>query len=214
MLFGCLACFQGLVWTTCLSTAILLYKDVWPSEAALYSFPRTSLNIAAFFCPAASTSLVDSAQIQAQLALISPSFVVGVAFACCGGLLRVVSSRTLGYMYNSSLELRPAHRLVTSGPYAYVRHPGYTGALLGIVGISLVNFAPGSWIRECGLLEESITAASSRWILWTWVFLNIGRFVALSFSAATEDGVLGRKFGLEWKSWSWKVPKWFIPGLF
>lgn len=30
------------------------------------------------------------------------------------------------------------HQVVSSGPYAYVRHPGYLGAALGMIGIPLL----------------------------------------------------------------------------
>jgi protein-S-isoprenylcysteine O-methyltransferase Ste14 len=35
------------------------------------------------------------------------------------------------------------HQVVASGPYAYVRHPGYVGVILGFIGLAL---AVGSWV--------------------------------------------------------------------
>ena len=201
-----------MIWTTCFSTAILLCKDTWPADHQLYNVPGTGINISSLLCPAFHRlGLVET---EAQFVRITPSFIVGIALACGGGLLRVISSRSLGYMYNSSLTIRPAHRLITTGPYAYVRHPGYAGSLLGVIGVSITTFSSESWLYSCGLLEDFNTDKSTGWILWTWVALNVGRIVALSFSAAKEDNVLSSGFGLEWKHWAWKVPKWFIPGLF
>ena len=33
--------------------------------------------------------------------------------------------------------IQEGHRLVTSGPYRYVRHPGYAGSLLAALGIGV-----------------------------------------------------------------------------
>ncbi|HXH56430.1 isoprenylcysteine carboxylmethyltransferase family protein [Iamia sp.] len=36
-----------------------------------------------------------------------------------------------------SVAISPSHRVVAAGPYRYVRHPGYAGALLSLVGLAL-----------------------------------------------------------------------------
>jgi protein-S-isoprenylcysteine O-methyltransferase Ste14 len=39
-----------------------------------------------------------------------------------------------------------ACRLVQSGPYRYIRHPGYTGALISFTGaLALLGLTPLSW---------------------------------------------------------------------
>jgi protein-S-isoprenylcysteine O-methyltransferase Ste14 len=40
------------------------------------------------------------------------------------------------------IELAPNQKVITTGPYAHVRHPMYTGALIMLFG---VPFALGSW---------------------------------------------------------------------
>jgi protein-S-isoprenylcysteine O-methyltransferase Ste14 len=37
------------------------------------------------------------------------------------------------------MSLREGHELVTSGPYAFVRHPIYTGLMLAVVGSALTE---------------------------------------------------------------------------
>jgi protein-S-isoprenylcysteine O-methyltransferase Ste14 len=48
----------------------------------------------------------------------------------------------LGVYWSARVTLKEGHRLIRSGPYAFVRHPIYTGMLLGCVGAALVA---GEW---------------------------------------------------------------------
>jgi protein-S-isoprenylcysteine O-methyltransferase Ste14 len=50
----------------------------------------------------------------------------------------------LGQLWSAQLEIRAAHRLITTGPYARVRHPMYTAILGWLVGLGLViaNWIP------------------------------------------------------------------------
>ena len=43
--------------------------------------------------------------------------------------------------------LRPAHKLVQGGPYAFIRHPMYSGTLLTAVGAAVLLCTPGSFFR-------------------------------------------------------------------
>ncbi len=57
--------------------------------------------------------------------------------------LRVFSILWLGPMFTRFVQILPAHRLVTSGPYRFVRHPSYTGLLLFFTGLGI---ALGDWL--------------------------------------------------------------------
>lgn len=60
-----------------------------------------------------------------------------------GGLLfSVWGRRHLGRNWSRAVTVKQDHELITSGPYALVRHPIYTGLLLGILGSSV---ALGQW---------------------------------------------------------------------
>lgn len=43
------------------------------------------------------------------------------------------------------MSIRNDHKLVTNGPYAWVRHPGYTGVLLTLVG-QAIWFGTKVWL--------------------------------------------------------------------
>ena len=55
--------------------------------------------------------------------------------------LRVWAAVTLGRFYTTTLKITEGHEVVSTGPYARVRHPGYLGYLLmwGAFGVLLGN---------------------------------------------------------------------------
>jgi protein-S-isoprenylcysteine O-methyltransferase len=90
------------------------------------------------------------------IAAIVPAALRGVAFASVGqaawagvglcllGLaIRAWGMRTLGTSYTRTLRTASGQRLVTGGPYRWVRHPGYLGSILVWVGAAL---AFHSWL--------------------------------------------------------------------
>lgn len=68
---------------------------------------------------------------------------------------------------SAAIEVQSEQQVVSSGPYAYVRHPMYLGALVMLAGIPL---ALGSWIGLCavGVLKLVIV----------WRLLEEERFLA------------------------------------
>lgn len=63
--------------------------------------------------------------------------VAGVVMIIVGIGLRGWSIATLGRFFQYQIQVQPGHRVVTSGPYRYVRHPSYTGIALVLAGIAL-----------------------------------------------------------------------------
>ena len=70
------------------------------------------------------------------------SFWTGAAITAGGLLFAVWARRHLGKNWSQAVTLKEGHELITSGPYALVRHPIYTGLLLGFVGCAV---ARGEW---------------------------------------------------------------------
>jgi protein-S-isoprenylcysteine O-methyltransferase Ste14 len=56
----------------------------------------------------------------------------GVAFA-------LWARETLGALWSGRITLKPDHRIIRAGPYGITRHPIYTGALAGLLGVVLVR---------------------------------------------------------------------------
>lgn len=72
-----------------------------------------------------------------------------------GILLRWWAVLVLGRFFTVDVAIHEGHQVVTRGPYALVRHPSYTGALLVFVAIGLTY---GSW-PALGALVVPIVAA-------------------------------------------------------
>jgi protein-S-isoprenylcysteine O-methyltransferase Ste14 len=65
--------------------------------------------------------------------------VAGLTLIVCGIGLRAWSIATLGPFFQYRIEVQPEHRVVTAGPYRYVRHPSYSGVALVLLGIALAT---------------------------------------------------------------------------
>ena len=63
---------------------------------------------------------------------------LGLAVNAGGAALAWAATRHLGKQWALQARVLDGHELVTSGPYAYVRHPIYTAMLLMMVGTALV----------------------------------------------------------------------------
>lgn len=64
---------------------------------------------------------------------------VGVALQASGLALRTWSMRTLGTSYTRTLRTEDQQHVVDTGPYRFVRHPGYAGSLLTWTGFGLTS---------------------------------------------------------------------------
>lgn len=95
----------------------------------------------------------------------------GAALTAGGMLFSVWARRYLGKNWSQAVTLKEGHELITSGPYALVRHPIYTGLLLAFVGCAV---ARGEWR---GLLAVALVFGA----LWrklrleeTWMRVQFG----------------------------------------
>jgi len=66
----------------------------------------------------------------------------GFALALSGMGIALWARIHLGQYWSDKVVLKLGHQLITSGPYARMRHPIYSGVLLGVAGTALVV---GEW---------------------------------------------------------------------
>lgn len=108
--------------------------------------------------------------------------VAGAILALTGGLLAAWSKHTLGGLFSVHLGVQRDHRLITTGPYAIVRHPMYLGIIDFIFGSALV------W-NDAGLLVLA------------------GAFVVFFlFQIRYEEDVFARFFGAEYDRYRDRIP--------
>ena len=67
----------------------------------------------------------------------------GVVLLATGQALGVWAIQALGRWFTPRIGVQHGHRLVTKGPYRFVRHPFYTGLLMTMAGFPA---AFGSWV--------------------------------------------------------------------
>jgi protein-S-isoprenylcysteine O-methyltransferase Ste14 len=66
----------------------------------------------------------------------------GIALTSVGVVIAIWARYCIGQYWSARVTLKEGHRLIRSGPYAFVRHPIYTGMLLAAMGTALVI---GEW---------------------------------------------------------------------
>lgn len=85
-------------------------------------------------------------------------FAMGLTTAVLGQALRLASARRLGESFTFKVHTHPEQLVVQTGPYRFVRHPSYTGALICALGFCtaygnwlapvMVSFLAGGYIRR------------------------------------------------------------------
>jgi len=106
----------------------------------------------------------------------------GVALVAAGLVFSTWARVHLGSNWSGIVTVKRNHELVTSGPYAFVRHPIYSGLLLAFVGSAL---ASGEWR---GVLAVVVVAAAF------WRKLRL------------EERWMGEQFGGDYERYRARVP--------
>ncbi|MGB7537016.1 MAG: isoprenylcysteine carboxylmethyltransferase family protein [Anaerolineales bacterium] len=87
------------------------------------------------------------------------------------------SGLALGKQYSPEVTIQKDHRLITSGPFRWIRHPRYLGVILLTFGLSLT--------------------------FRSWIGLGAAPFLIaiLLLRIHDEEELLGREFGAEWDAY-------------
>ncbi|HVW04055.1 MAG TPA: isoprenylcysteine carboxylmethyltransferase family protein [Vicinamibacterales bacterium] len=113
---------------------------------------------------------------------------VGVAIAAFGIAFAIWARHHLGANWSARVSIRADHELIRTGPYRAIRHPIYTGMLLGAFGTAIV-------IGEVrGLVALAVMAT------------------AFYFKASKEERWLAREFGPRFDEHR-KHTGMFLPGI-
>jgi len=75
-------------------------------------------------------------------------FWIGWGVTLAGMALTVWARAWLGRNWSGTVTLKEDHELICSGPYAYMRHPIYSGVLLALIGTAI---AIGEWQALVGV---------------------------------------------------------------
>ena len=143
-----------------------------------------------------------------QKELLNSRLVSGTLLTTLASVLRLSSFKSLGHHFTYQLAILPSHKLVTTGPYAYIRHPSYTALPFIILGCALSFTSRGTVLREW--IGERNTDGVVLSVLIALLYVG-WRFVE---RASAEDEVLKEEFGKEWEEWARVVKYRFIPGLY
>ncbi len=114
---------------------------------------------------------------------------LGAALVLVGVALRQWAARTLGRSFTRSVLIREGHRVITAGPYRFVRHPGYAGVLVSQVGLALTL---GNWLSV--------------------VLMVTGFFLAHVPRITAEEAVLESSLGQPYRDYE-RTRKRLIPGV-
>jgi protein-S-isoprenylcysteine O-methyltransferase len=85
--------------------------------------------------------------------------VAGAALIVCGLWIRHLAMRTLAGFFTYQVEIQDDHRLVETGLYRRVRHPGYLGQLLVLAGVGV---ALASWLSIAAMIVFAFVAFRRR----------------------------------------------------
>ena len=133
---------------------------------------------------------------------------------CCNTstIIRLQCYKALGKSFTFEVSLKKDHRLVTSGPYAFVRHPAYSTGALGFFGALACHTTPGAWLLECsGVLQPPW---DGRLIALGWLAGAASFILTMVPRLSREDEILKGYFETEWDAWAAKVPYSLIPGVY
>src|SRR5579884_3514715 len=104
----------------------------------------------------------------------APVRIAGLVITVAGLALALWARVHLAENWSSRVRIRVGHELIRTGPYAHLRHPIYSGVLLGVIGTAV---EVGRWRA----LVSVVLILISYWI-----------------KGRREDAVLAREFGEAW----------------
>ncbi|CAF3114908.1 unnamed protein product [Rotaria sp. Silwood2] len=163
---------------------------------ALYLFLQT-------FSPASISTLFPQISTSNNLLPFTSIAILGYIFMIIGGFGRIWCYRILGTFFTFEITIRDTHKLIKTGPYAYIRHPSYMFVCILAFGMFFVHQ------RLANLFPNS-----------TWLNIQFGpvgfflfclvMIVTIKRRVTREEEELAKNFGREWIEYASKTKR-FIP---
>lgn len=117
------------------------------------------------------------------------TIVAGEVLAVAGMALRIWAILTLDKFFTFVVGIAADHRVVQHGPYRLLRHPGYAGALLTLLGVGV---ALSNWLSLLLIVAVPV--------------------LALGIRITVEEATLASALGAEYLSYAGRTAR-LIPGL-
>lgn len=127
--------------------------------------------------------------------------VFGFVLTVISALGRLWSYQTLGRLFTFDLAIRSRHKLITTGPYKYIRHPSYTGLILATLGYCLYILKVGDVVRQLFNIP---------YFLYLGMMMSSPVFIAVLIinRIPKEEEMLQKEFKEKWigyKEKTWKL---------
>lgn len=104
--------------------------------------------------------------------------VLAVAVTAAGIAFAIWARFYLGQNWSSAVSIKVGHELIRTGPYAWVRHPIYSGLLLAMIGSALARPEP-----------RSLLAVALLWL-------------GFSIKRRLEEGFMRKTFGADYEDYA------------
>jgi len=113
----------------------------------------------------------------------------GLVLILLAVMIRVWARLHIRGLYSGHVEVQAGHQLVQSGPYRFIRHPGYTGLLLMTLGVAV------GYSSLIGLIAIPVLLLTG-----------------LAYRMKVEEGLLTGQFGEAYRIYARNTKK-LIPGI-
>jgi protein-S-isoprenylcysteine O-methyltransferase Ste14 len=113
---------------------------------------------------------------------------IGLGIILLGVLLRFWTRHTLKKAYQGNLQIQPGQQVIQTGPYRWIRHPGYAGFALQALGLA-IGFSSTAGLLGCACLLP-----------------------ALRYRMIVEEQMLVQAFGAEYQDYARRTKR-MVPGL-
>lgn len=174
-------------WLYWIASAFTSKKDAPSSNVQVFVASRVGLLVLAFLVTVAFHQLPPSVT-RHSLGISLPLQIVGLIIFLAGFYVTIWARRHLGKNWGMPMTEKLKPKLITTGPYQYIRHPIYTGMLLMIIGSAVDENA-------------------------YWLIVFVVAIIYFSFCAVIEEKNMHREFPKDYPLYK-RQTKMLVPYVF